>query len=700
MDFLERVRLSYNSSALIENAYHFAEKAHGGAKRRSGEPYFIHPVSVATILIDYKVDEETIAAALLHDVVEDTKVTFKTIREEFGAEVEKLVKGVSKIGRMNINNKQILEMDSLKRLFIAMSRDIRVIMIKLADRLHNIRTVEYLDEDRRFKFCSETMNLFVPLAERMGFTSIKNELEDTCFKYLAPNEYKKIKDERDRKYKDSEQKIQSITEQLKAVLKENNLESEVSSRFKNLYSLYKKIQSKGTGKIYDAIAFRIITDTVKHCYEILGIVHSLFRPVPGRVKDYIAFPKSNGYKSLHTTVLMKDGTPFEVQIRTKQMHEFAEYGIASHWRYKTGETRKNIYEEEGLNLLKDLVNDERSIKNSEAFINALKMELSTAEIWVLTPKYRPVSLPVNSTPVDFAYAVHSDIGDSCTGAKVNGKKVPLNYKLQTGDVVEIITEKGKKPSRDFLRFVVTSHAKSAIRNYFKKSIKPENVKEGRRKLEEAALKANMNIGEVLNPVVIRELERKYLTYSNEDLYASISAGGINVNDILNIAREEKKDRENKSKEENDIYIDGSDISGVKLAHCCTPVPGDKIKAIQSSSGAFTVHHEDCLNLRAIEKDKLLPASWKDKINPYKKFDLELKVGGRDEERMLSRVIDIIYESKIVMKWITARLVSAGRFEFTMVLRVSSISEAKKLINQFRELKNVQYVNRENLTVKK
>lgn len=695
MEFLDLVKQNYGDSELIKKAYYFASEAHKNEKRKSGEPYIVHPIAVATILIEMKMDEATIAAALLHDTVEDTSVTFKQIKQEFGDEVEKLVKGVSKINRIHYDNKEIVEMDSLKRMFIAMSKDLRVILIKLADRLHNIRTVEYLSEDKRIKFCSETINLFVPLAERMGFNAMKREMEDTCFKYLNPEEYEKVKNESDRKYKKSQEKMKSITETFENALAKEGIKHEVQSRFKHVYSLYKKIKSKGTAKIYDAIAFRVIVETVEQCYQVLGIVHSLYRPVPGRIKDYIASPKANGYKSLHTTVLMKDGTPFEVQIRTFEMHELCEYGIASHWRYKSGDAKKEEYEKE-LNWIKDAVENEKQIKDSSSFIKVMSMDLATSEIWVLTPKFKPISLPEKSTPVDFAYAVHTDIGDTCVGAKVNGKKVPLSRTLETGDVVEIITDKDKKPSRDWLKFVVSSHARQNIRNYFKRNINPETVKKGKTMVEKTAEVTGISMGEILSPELLEECNRKYLVYSFDDMFASVGAGGINAFDIVSIARQIKKSRhENEKKEECPIYIEGSDVSGVKLARCCNPVPGDEIVAIESNSGTITVHCKSCVNLKNVDTDRTLNAEWKtgETFNPYRKYDLVLRIVGKDEDGMLSKIIDVLYDMKVKMNTITCRIVSEGKFEVVVSIKVRNLDETNQIMERIKEIDNIQFVNR-------
>lgn len=692
--FLNLVKENYDDSELIEKAYHFACKAHEGVTRRSGEPYIIHPISVAEILIEMKMDEASIVASLLHDVVEDTPVTFKQIKKEFGEEVEKLVKGVSKINRVNFADKDVLEMDSLKRLFIAMSKDLRVILIKLADRLHNIRTVQYLKPDKRVRFCSETMSVFVPLAERMGFSPMKREMEDICFKYLNPKEYERVQNESDRKYKKSQEKMKTITEVFEQKLKDCSINARVQSRFKNVYSLYEKIKSKGTAKIYDAIAFRIIVDDIDVCYKVLGIVHSLYRPVPGRIKDYIASPKANGYQSIHTTVLMKDGTPFEVQIRTFEMHEHCEYGIAAHWRYKDGDKKVEVYENE-LNWIKSAVENEKQIKDSSSFIKAMSMDLATTEIWCFTPKYKPISLPEKSTPVDFAYAVHTDIGDTCIGAKVNGKKVSLSKTLETGDVVEILTDKDKKPSRDWLKFVASAHARQNIRNYFKRNINPETLKMGKAMLEKTAEMVGVSIGDIFDSDLLEECKRKYLVYSLDEVFASIGAGGINAFDIISMARQIKKNKQNANdRDDSPIYIEGSEVAGVKLARCCSPVPGDEIVALSSKSGLISVHCVSCVNVRGIEKDRLLNAEWKNSedIQP-RRYDIMLRIVGKDEEFMLSKIIDVMYMMNVRMSTITARILSKGKFEVLVGVRVKNLEETNEVMATIKQIEGITLVNR-------
>jgi len=691
-DFVEIVKKNYQDTDLILKAFDFACEAHKNEKRKTGEPYIIHPIAVAKTLIDLGLDKETISAALLHDVVEDTPVSYKILRKEFGEEVEMLVKGVSKISGIKYDKPELKEMNSLRRLFISMSKDIRVILIKLADRLHNIKTVDALSPERQIRFCSETMSVFVPIAERLGLNAMKNEMENKCFSILRPNEYKKLKDEFDRKFDKTQERLQRVELRLKEILSDSGIKCEVKSRLKHFYSLYKKIRDKGTAKIYDIIAFRILVENEEDCYKILGVVHKAYKPVPGRIKDYIAAPKANGYKSLHTTLLMKDGTPFEVQIRTYKMHEYCEYGIASHWRYKQQDEKADILEDK-LSWIRSVIEDEKQIKDSENFIKALQMDFSTSEICVFTPKYKPISLPEKSTPIDFAYAIHSDLGNTCVGAKVNEKKVSLSQRLETGDVVEIITSKnGKGPSREWLKIAVSTHARNHIKNYFKKSIIPQNVTKGRELLEQKAIEFNVPIAKCLSQEVLEEVRKKYLVSSLEDMFSSIAMGGIKPVEIIMLSMDDKKPQK-EDKKDCPVYIDGRDTDGVKFARCCSPIPGDEICAVASNSG-ITVHCESCSNLKNVDKERRLSAQWKENIN--KLFDVSLKVVGRDKIGTFSKIIDVFYNNNFIMSYASAKVVSEGKFESLVTAKIKNKEEEGKIISLIKAIDNVQDVTRNNL----
>lgn len=695
-DFVDLVKEKFQDGSLILKAYEFACEAHKNEKRKSGEPYVIHPINVAKILMEYGLDQTTIAAALLHDVVEDTPVSFKKVKEEFGAEVETLVKGVSKISSIKYS-KEVIELDSLRRLFIAMSKDIRVILIKLVDRLHNIRTVQYLKPEKQIKFCTETMNLFVPLAERLGIDTIKLELENTCFKYLNPIEYQKIKSELDKNQEKNLEKMACIKANLEEKLALANVDADVLTRFKRVYTLYKKLRAKGTAKAFAVIGVRVLVNSKEECYKVLGEIHKYYKPVPGQIKDYIASPKTNGYKSLHTTVITEDGTPFEVQIRTRPMHEICEKGVLAYWGGKIGERKYRVLNDK-VAWIKSVIHDEKEIKDSENFVEALQKDFaSTAEIWVFTPKNKPISLPEKSTPIDMAYAIHTDLGNTCVGAKVNGRKVPLSYTLDTGDVVEIITSpQSKGPSRDWLKIAVSGTARTHIRTFFKKNIVPQNVEVGKLILEGKAEDLGIPISICLSKAVLEEVKHKYLIYSLDDMFSSIATGGIKVNDILNIAiaQWKKEDRVDVPKKvDSPILFNEREVENVKFARCCTPVPGDDIKAIASNNG-ITVHCEDCVNIREVESGKLLDVSWKDNIN--KEFEVSLKVGGKDEIGMASKVSDVLYFNDVVMKSFSAKVLNGGRFEIIINAMVKDKSQMEMIADAIRDLDNVSFVIKNNL----
>lgn len=689
--FVKLVKSEYENPDLILRAYEMAKKAHKNQVRGTGDPYIVHPVAVATKLIDLGLDEATVAAGLLHDVVEDTPVSYKQIKAEFGQEVESLVKGVSKISSIKYN-KTTIEMESLRRLFVAMSKDIRVILIKLCDRMHNIETISGLPYERQIKFCTETMNLFVPLAERLGLNSIKIELEDKCFAVLNPEEYNKLKAELDRKYEKNTQRMKDIEQNLNQALTNLNLKGEVQGRFKHFYSLYKKIKDKGTAKIYDIIAFRVIVENVDDCYRVLGEIHKFYKPIPGRIKDYIASPKQNGYKSLHTTLITKDSTPFEVQIRTFEMNRLCEYGIAAHWRYKSGDTKASAFEDK-LNWVRSIIEEESQIKDSENFVKALQMDFSNAEIWVFTPKFKPISLPENSTPIDMAYAIHTDLGNSCVAAKVNGRKAQLNRKLTTGDVVEIITSKDSHgPSREWLGFAVSGHARTEIKNFFKRSLVPEMVKKGRQMLEEKCQEMNVPLSWCLSNEVLNEVKKKYYIYSLDDMFATIATHGIHRSDIINIAMKKGEYEIKDEKDNTYVYIEGSETSNVKFARCCTPIPGEEICAVASNSG-ITVHCKSCVNIKQIDPDRLLSADWKEGVDKY--FEECYKIGGRDEEGLLSDILDIFYDSDVPINSVNAHQAGQGRFEIIVSIKVKDKAMSDEIKDRLEKLRQVQFVNRNN-----
>ena len=581
---------------LIADAFAFAQEAHGEQKRESGEPFVSHPLGVAEILVSLQMDDITVAASLLHDVVEDTEVTLEEIQERFGPEVAALVDGVTKLSRLPFQSKQEQQAESLRKMFLAMARDIRVIIIKLADRLHNMRTLRNLPVERQKKIARETLEIYAPLTHRLGMYKLKWELEDLALRYLEPKEYYNLVQLVKKKRQERERYINEVMDTLQSQLKELKIQAKIEGRPKHFYSIYQKMVEKGREftEIYDLIAIRVIVESVKDCYAVLGIVHTLWKPVPGRFKDYIAMPKSNQYQSLHTTVIGPGGEPFEIQIRTWEMHHTAEYGVAAHWRYKEGGGEDKF--EDKISWLRQLLEWQREMKDAQDFLETLKIDLFEDEVFVFTPKGDVKSLPAGSTPVDFAYSVHSDIGHRCTGAKVNGKLVPLNTKLKNGDIVEIITSKNSKPSGDWLSFIKTSKARSKVRQYVRETQKQQATEDGRELLEKEARKYNFEPREVLLAEKLAELARKHGYADTDDLYAAIGFGRLTANQTLEklvgseklkkqkqslrqerqLERQKRLGLKRKARPSQGVRAPGLDNLLIRFSRCCNPVPGDDI----------------------------------------------------------------------------------------------------------------------------
>ncbi|MFW5780659.1 MAG: RelA/SpoT family protein, partial [Bacillota bacterium] len=536
-EFLEKAKSTYKKEdyALIEKAFHFAAKAHKEQKRISGESYIVHPVRVAETLIDLGMDRDTIIAALLHDVLEDTAVEEAELQKEFGDNILEMVLAVTKLVRFNFNSQEEEQAENIRRLFLAMAKDIRVLLIKLSDRLHNMRTLRHIPKEKQFKKAKETQDIFAPLAGRLGISGMKTELEDLAMKYLHPDDYEFLSQQIDVKREERMEMVNKVASIIEKRLKQSNIEGEVRGRPKHFYSIYKKMKTQGKtfDQIYDLIAVRVIVKTVKDCYTILGDIHSIWKPIPGRFKDYIAMPKQNMYQSLHTTVMTNFGQIFEIQIRTYEMNEIAEYGIAAHWKYKEGRTKQDKELDDKLGFIKQVMDLQGDIKDSLEFMDSLKLNVSSNDIYVFSPKGDVFNLPVGSTCVDFAYRLHSAIGDKCVGAKINSKIVPLSTKLSNGDMIEILTNKSSKgPSRDWLKFVKTPNARAKIKSFFKKAMKSENIKTGKEMLEREAKHRGYSLSELMHSNWVNMVLDRYSFSEVDDMYASIGYGGISPNQIL------------------------------------------------------------------------------------------------------------------------------------------------------------------------
>ena len=622
---------------LVERAFYFAQEAHKDVMRKSGKPYFTHPLRVAFILSDLMMDSTTCAAGLLHDVVEDTDITLNDITEKFGDEVALLVDGVTKLNKLDFISREEQQAESLRKMFLAMAKDIRVVIIKLADRLHNMRTLKFQKPDRQVAIAKETLDVYAPLAHRLGMFAIKWELEDLSLRYIEPAIYYDLVEKVGMKRAEREETIRQVISILSEKLQEAGIKAEIEGRPKHFYSIYRKmyLQHKDFDQIYDLIATRVIVDTKQDCYAVLGIVHTLWAQVPGRFKDYISVPKQNMYQALHTTVVGLGGQTFEVQIKTHEMHNTAEYGIAAHWRYKEGKSSDDL--DDKLYWLRQILDWQDDTKDAGEFMQSLKVDLFADEVLVFTPKGKVISLPKGATPLDFAYRVHSEIGNKCVGAKVNKRIVPLDSKLETGDFVEVLTSQSSKgPKLDWLNIVKTSEAKAKIRAFFKRELKDEHIERGRDMLEKEAKRQGYTMSQLIRSDNSDAIKNRYSLNTLDDLYAAIGYGGISINHVMTRLVEDYKKYQQKlnpappiaaqdlvtqqppTKQQakqtasNGIIVKGESGLLVRFAKCCSPLPGDEIIGYITRGRGVSVHRADCLNVRDIvtnEKDRLVDVSW-------------------------------------------------------------------------------------------
>lgn len=694
----------------LKAAYDFSAAAHEGQKRQTGEPYFIHPCAVVNVLVDLGFDDvSTLVAAFLHDVLEDTPVTSDELEQKFGKEVLELVEGVTKLDKIKFVSAEDEQAENLRKMFFAMAKDYRVIIIKLADRLHNMRTLDALKPEKQIKIATQSLKIYAPLAGRLGLSFVKCELEDLAMRYLYPDDYYELVEFIKTKSKERQQFIEKICDELKAKLQELGIEGEVNGRQKHLYGIYKKMlkQGKNIEQIYDISAVRVIVNEVQDCYTVLGAIHTMWMPLPGRFKDYIAMPKPNGYQSLHTTVITKFKETFEIQIRTYEMHRIAEYGIAAHWKYKEGKTGATKIDDQ-INWLREVMDTQRESSDSHEFLENIEGNVFTDEVYVFTPKGKVLNLPVGSTTVDFAYAIHSAVGNKCIGAKVNGKIVPLNTVLNTGDIVEILTtNSGKGPSRDWIKFVKTASARTKIRQYFKKEMKEENIKRGKDMLEREAKRRGYNLSELLSTAGLNYIMNRYTLSSIDDLYASVGFGGLTTNQIIvklidyfkrdllsknPVAEIKTTSTTGKSSSGNGVLIRGYDDFLVRLSHCCNPVPGDKIVGYVSRGRGVSVHCVDCPNVKNMEPERLIEAKWDDVIS--QNFLASLKIYCENKGGILAAVTTIISNMKISITGAFARSDNDnGTAEITVMLEVKSTDQVEDVIKKLKTLPEVIDVHR-------
>lgn len=701
--------------AVVEKAFQFAEEAHHGQHRNSGEDYIIHPLQVAQILSELEMDEATIAAALLHDVVEDTPHTLVEIEKEFGSEIALLVDGVTKLGRLEFKSKVEQQVENLRKMFLAMAKDIRVILIKLADRLHNMRTLKYHSVQKQKEIAQETLEIFAPLANRLGIFRIKWELEDLSFRYLHTQQYYDLVEAIALKRREREAQINDVIEQLRQRLEEVGIKADIAGRPKHFYSIYRKMitQNKELSEIYDLTAIRVIVDSVNDCYGALGIIHTLWKPIPGRFKDYIAMPKPNMYQSLHTTLVGAHGEPFEIQIRTWEMHRTAEYGIAAHWKYKEGAKPTANFEQK-LSWLRQLLEWQHDSRDAGEFMESLKIDLFADTVFVFTPKGDVVELPAESCLVDFAYRVHTDVGHRCVGAKINGRIVPLDTKLSNGDIVEILTTKtANGPSRDWLSFVKTSQAKNRIRQWFKKEQREENIVRGRESLEREVRKLG------LEPAVVLKTERLTAWAKNQnfigidDLYAAVGDGALTSNKLLTKFREElsKEEREklqltalqqgegkNSSaaygKSSHGVRVKGVDNILVRFSRCCNPLPGDDIIGYITRGRGVSVHRRDCDNLRmhiAEEHDRIVEVVWDEQTEAT--YPVDVQIYGVDRARLVTDIMNAVLDTRTHMLGINARVGKDRIALIQLSIEIRNLGHLDHVLQKIKRVKDVTDVKR-------
>ena len=713
---LKKNRKKVNTK-LILKAYTFARDNHANQKRLSGEEYIMHPLNVASILSEINLDDATICAALLHDVVEDTPVTQEQLIKEFGEEIGEMVDGVTKLGKLQYTTREEEQVENYRKMFLAMGKDIRVILIKLADRLHNMRTLKYLKRDRQIANSKETMDLYAPLANRLGMYSLKWELEDLAFKYLEPEEYREIVEGLDKKREERLAFIEKIKKQISLELKLQRIDAQITGRAKHIYSIYRKMQRDNIGldQVYDLLALRIIVNSVKDCYAALGVVHELYNPMPGRFKDYIALPKANMYQSLHTTLIGPNGTPFEVQLRTWEMHRIAEFGIAAHWAYKeANKTKKTTVkvEEDKLSWLRETLEWQQDMQDPQEFLNALKTELFEDEVYVFTRNGDIKVLPKGSTPIDFAYNVHTDIGHRMTGAKINGKMMPIITKLKNGDIIEIITtDNPKGPSRDWLKFVQSTSARNKILQWFKKEDREENIEKGKELLQREMKRIGMHEEELYKQQYLDSTMERYKYNSLNDMYASVGFGAISAGKIISrLLTEYRKEHEEENIEaklqelqtkkreaikptKSGIIVKGIDNCLVKFSKCCNPLPGDEIIGYITKGRGVSVHRKDCVNIKDLFQDeaRIIDVKWSDTEKAV--YKVEIEILSNDREGLVADIAREMNNLKVIMIQINSKVNKQRIVTTNLTLQVESLDELNKVIRTLRKIDSVYEVNR-------
>lgn len=705
---------------LIKKAYDLAADAHKNQKRESGEPYVTHPLNVAMILADMGMDTSTIVAGLLHDVIEDTEYSYEDVNAMFGEEIANIVDGVTKLGQIEYKSKEEQQADNVRKMLLAMARDIRVIIVKLADRLHNIRTLKHKSPEKQRAKAQETLDIYAPLAHRLGISKIKWELEDLCLRYIHPEDYYALVKDIAEKRTEREKNIEIIVNDIDSHLRNASISCDIEGRPKHFYSIYRKMtkKNKSLDQIFDLTAIRILVNSVKDCYAVLGIVHTIYKPIPGRFKDYIAMPKPNMYQSLHTTVIGEAGKTFEIQIRTFDMHKTAEYGIAAHWKYKQGDSGEEPAFEKRLGWLNEILEWQDEASDAEEFMEGFKLDLFSDEIFVFTPKGVVINLPAGATPVDFAYRIHTDVGNKCVGAKVNAKMVPLDHKLKTGQIVEIMTSSNSKgPNMSWLGFAKSNQARSKIKQWFKKIRREENIEKGKDLIEKESKKHSVNFTEIAKGERYDKLMKKYNFNSNDDIFAGVGAGIMSATAIVtklngestesimasdkaksDIEEQIAKHEKNKHKticDSSGVSVKGLNNLMIRFAKCCNPVPGDNIVGYVTKGRGISVHRADCSNFKHIievQKEKVVDVSWTNAAGSC--YEAEIEIKADDTQGYLSELMMVISETKVEVTALNAKTHNNGNSaRINVKVKVDSTEKLRELMRKFRKVKGTRDVYR-------
>ncbi|MGF7030069.1 GTP pyrophosphokinase [Paenibacillus mucilaginosus] len=705
----------------IREAYEFADQAHFGQVRKSGEPYILHPLAVAEILVNMQMDTTSIIAALLHDVVEDTTVSLETVHEKFGATCAMIVDGLTKLEKIKFKSKEEHQNENYRKMFVAMAQDIRVILIKLADRLHNMRTLKHQSEEAQRRIADETLEIFCPIAHRLGISAIKWEMEDIALRYLNPQQYYRIVNLMQKKRTEREQYINDVITNVKAKLHEMGIDGDISGRPKHIYSIYKKmtVRSKQFNEIYDLLALRIIVDNIKDCYATLGIIHTLWKPMPGRFKDYIAMPKPNMYQSLHTTVIGPKGEPLEVQIRTFEMHRTSEYGVAAHWAYKEGTNVPTGSYEDKMHFIREIIELQNEAQDAQEFVESLKMDFFSDLVFVFTPKGEVIELPVGSVPLDFAYRIHTEVGNRTIGAKVNGRIVPLDHRLKTGDIVEILTSKHSYgPSQDWVKIAQSSHARTKIRQWFKKERREENVVKGKEMIERELKRLGYDVSPLMKEDELMEVARKFNFQEVEDMLSAVGFGGITAAQIVTRLTEKLRkeaeeaqaqamqltsevkemkapDKERRGRPTGGVRVKGVDNLLIRFARCCNPVPGDAIIGYITRGRGVSVHRLDCTNIPSPEcsdeGNRVIEVEWVDDVEAN--YNVEIEITGHDRRGLLNEVLQVVSECKTIISAVSGRSDKNKMVTIHMTILIRNIDHLHSVVEKIKRVKDVYSVQR-------